>query len=123
MKAQIAQELQMKAEDLPFFAYLALHEFEALLFSDPKKLASVTGGTLDEQQYAKIIEDCGCCEAINDRPETAPSKHILRIAPHYKKTTDGIIAAKDIGLETMREKCPHFNDWLTRIENCGKKPK
>ena len=34
----------------------------------------------------------------------------------FMKTSDGIIIAKKIGLETIRDKCNHFNDWITKIE-------
>jgi trehalose-6-phosphate synthase len=56
-------------------------------------------------------------ELINDGETTAPSKRILKLIPTYKKITDGIIIARKIGLEIMREKCPHFNQWLTQLEN------
>jgi hypothetical protein len=35
------------------------------------------------------------------------------------KTVDGIIAAQKIGLESMQQKCPHFNDWIEKLESIG----
>jgi hypothetical protein len=56
---------------------------------------------------------------INDGEETAPSKRIGKEIPDYlgAKPTAGPIIAGKIGLETMRMKCPHFNEWLTKLEN------
>jgi hypothetical protein len=112
----IAESLATAADSLPFFAYLSLHEYEALLFSDPAQLASVTLGASDAEKFAAVVAECGGCEEINDNPLTAPSKRILGIAPGYRKTTDGPVAAQRIGLKTMREKCPHFHEWLIRME-------
>ena len=58
-------------------------------------------------------------EDINDSSETAPSKRIESLLPSYQKVVDGpeIIAA--IGLEVVREECPRFNGWLTRLESLG----
>ncbi len=32
---------------------------------------------------------------------------------------DGNLAATRIGLDIMREKCPHFNGWLSKLEALG----
>ncbi len=44
IEAEIAQAMNEKASGTAFFANLSLHEYEALLFSDPQQLASVTHG-------------------------------------------------------------------------------
>ena len=118
LEADIAEAMGTKAGE-GFFAYLSLHEYEALLFSDPEKLAGVTMGAKDAERFAAVVAECGGCEEINDRPETAPSKRILKIAPGYKKTSDGPVAAQRIGLATMRVKCQHFDGWVRRLEKFG----
>ena len=97
-----------------FLPYLQLHEFEALLFSDVSHFSFLSK---DISYFENIIRTKEP-EEINDSPETAPSKRIILRIPQYKftKPTNGIILAKKIGLEKMREKCPHFNDWLDQIE-------
>lgn len=55
-------------------------------------------------------------ELINDGAITAPSKRILNEIPEYDKVTAGVSVAARIGLETLRDKCPHFNAWLTNLE-------
>ena len=59
---------------------------------------------------------------FNDNPEKAPSKRIeaLRIEAlraGYRKVVMGTLISKAIGIECMRERCPHFNQWLARMEN------
>lgn len=119
IEADIASAMNLKPQDLPFSAYLSLHEFEALLFSAPAILAGVTMGTNDAEKFAAIVTASGTCEDINDEPLTAPSKRILQIAPRYKKNSDGPVAAQRIGLQTMRDQCLHFHQWLTRLEQLG----
>jgi hypothetical protein len=99
-----------------------LHEFEALLLSDPGKFACYYDG--HQRQIQAIVDLCsefGTPERIDDGEETAPSKRIGRQIPEYlgAKPTAGPIIAEHIGLKVMREKCPHFNQWLNRLEVLG----
>ncbi len=104
---------------LRFIPYLSQHEYEALLFSDPVALAGVTQGSDHAGRFQAVLDECGSCEDIDDHPMTAPSKRILAIARNYVKTIDGIAAAERIGLLRIREKCPHFNAWVSRLESFG----
>lgn len=115
----LEQEVYDDINDSRFIPYLQLHEFEALLFTDP---------SMFEREYPeskeKIIElinisDSFMPEEINDNPQTAPSKRIKRIIPAYEKVYAGPSIAKHIGLVNIREKCPHFNKWLTKLESLG----
>ena len=58
-------------------------------------------------------------EEINDSPETAPSKRVEALIPGYQKPLMGTLAALEIGLEKIRDACPHFNNWLSQIEAFG----
>jgi hypothetical protein len=98
-----------------FIPYVAMHEFEALLFSDPEKLAQAL--QVSPGEIEKIIAACGEPENIDDSPQTAPSKRLEKLCPGFRKTSTGIAIAKAIGLTGMREKCPVFNEWLGRLEN------
>lgn len=102
-----------------FLPYLQLYEFEALLFSDVSHFSLLSRDISYFENIVRIKEP----EEINDSPNTAPSKRIIQKIPQYEftKPTNGIILAKKIGLEKMREKCPHFNGWIESIENLPKK--
>ena len=74
-----------------------------------------------EAAIDSLVEMVGdtCPELINDGAETAPSKRILKQIPEYDKVTAGWTVVEQIGLATLRHKCPHFNEWLTRLEQLG----
>lgn len=69
-----------------------------------------------EPQFKSIVSTCGGPEDINEGPQTAPSKRILRLCPQYNKPNDGVMIAIEIGLEKMRAACPHFDAWVGRLE-------
>lgn len=98
-----------------FVPHVAIHEFEALLFSEPAILAKALD--VDRRQIDAIIEECGEPEAIDNSPQTAPSKRIEGLYSRFKKTSNGVAIARTIGIEQMRSKCPVFNGWLERLES------
>ena len=59
-------------------------------------------------------------EDINDSPVTAPSKRIKRIFEahhmHYDKVTGGALAILELGLDTIRQRCPKFDGWMRKLE-------
>ncbi len=57
-------------------------------------------------------------ELVNDGPNTAPSKRIIKEFPEYLrlKTTVGVELATLVGLDKTRQLCPHFDNWLGKLE-------
>lgn len=55
-------------------------------------------------------------EDINENPDPAPSKRLKQVFPSFKKTLHGPTAAKRIGLDSIRARCPHFDSWIARLE-------
>ena len=111
--------LQYDVGDSRFVPYIQLHEFEALILADPAKL---DWEYLEhERPIAELVDmvQGQNPELIDDGPDTAPSKRILSRIPEYNKVTSGVAIAAHIGLPVLREKCRHFNDWLTQLENLG----
>jgi hypothetical protein len=92
-----------------------MYEFEALLFSDSQILADKL--QVSKELIDNILSECHEPENINDSPASAPSKRLEAISDRFKKTTTGITIAKEIGLQKIREKCPIFNEWLTKLEH------
>ena len=113
-------ELGDKFQAQRFTPYVMLHEFEALLFSDCAQLARGIGRPELEPEFQAIVDAAGEPEAINDSPKGAPSKRIETLIPGYSKPFLGPTAAKAIGLDKIRAACPHFNAWLTRLEEIPK---
>lgn len=54
-------------------------------------------------------------EQINNSPQTAPSKRLIKHTA-YRKTTHGPKIAQTIGIDKIREKCAGFNAWLSQLE-------
>jgi hypothetical protein len=100
-----------------FVPYVQMHEFEALLFSDISVLAARNSAI--SAQLEHVLQAFSCAEEINDNYNTCPSRRIKQHIENYVKTVDGIIAARKIGLKKMRQECPHFNEWITKLENIG----
>ncbi len=111
--AQILDEGPMQR----FVPYVQMHEFEGLLFSDPKRLAIELGRQDLAQCFSKIRREFETPEHINDSPLTAPSKRIEKLVPRYRKVQMGERVAKALTLPRIRKECPLFDAWLKKLEN------
>lgn len=100
-----------------FVPFVAMYEFEGLLFSDPTLMAKGMGESAMAADFQGIRDAFETPEHINDSPTTAPSKRIKALVPGYNKVLHGNVAALDVTLARMREECPVFSQWLTKIEN------
>ena len=99
-----------------FIPYVQMHEFEALLFSDPSQLASALRRHDLTQRFWAIRHEFPTPEHINDSSVTVPSKRLQSLIPRYRKVQEGERAAKEIGLAKIRQECPLFDAWLTKLE-------
>ena len=113
-KAAMIEQLPSHNVGHRYIPFVAVHEFEALLFSDAVILADEL--QVDQQVISNIVEACGGPENINNSPQTAPSKRLQKLNSRFKKTTTGISIAERIGIEKIRQASPLFNDWLDAFE-------
>jgi Domain of unknown function (DUF4276) len=67
-------------------------------------------------QLARDVDSASSPEMVNDGTATAPSKRIIRAYPKYVKTFDGPLIIADIGLDLVRQRCPHADRWLANVE-------
>lgn len=104
-----------------FIPYVCLHELEALIFANPDALLKEFPHA--QRQINALKSELGDTppEDINDGPNTAPSKRIIRHLPEYdaRKRIAATNTLRSIELDVIRQACPHFNGWLTRIESLG----
>jgi len=112
----IAERMGPRFDRRRFVPFVVMHEFEALLFSDPDQFAQALGRGKLAAELHRIRQAFPSPEEIDDSPLNAPSKRIERLIPGYEKVLSGIVAAVEIGLPTIRRECSHFNDWLERLE-------
>lgn len=117
----LEQAMYADINDRRFIPYIQLHEFEALLFSKPSMLAlEYFEHTKELKQLENILLSfSNKPELINDNPQTAPSKRIIHLIPEYEgnKVNVGAVIAALIGLDHLRTSCPHFNEWIAKLEN------
>jgi hypothetical protein len=116
---QLESALFNEINDPRFIPYIQLHEFESLILSDPSKF--VEQFPEYKSGVEKLLEVCvkfDSPELINDGVTTAPSKRIIELIPVYEgsKPSAAPLIAQKIGLSKIREKCPHFNKWITQLE-------
>ena len=104
-------------DDVRFLPFLALHEFEAWLFCDlGERLEWVYQGG-DLNALRAVRQSVTTPEDINEGYHTAPSRRVMAACPGYQKPLHGPLAVMEMGVDTIRAQCPHFNEWLTQLES------
>jgi len=106
-----------------FIPYIQLHEFESIVFCGLDYLKDLYPGC--ERKCASLFSDMeriGNPELINDKPSTAPSKRIINAIESkqkplysYNKPRTGKFIASKVGIDSLREMCPHLNDWIQQL--------
>lgn len=119
LQQDISGEMGADFKQERFIPYVQMHEFEALLFTSPVELPALLQQPEKTAELQKILDQFDSPEQINDHYDTAPSRRLQALFPQYSKVFHGTLAAQRIGLAAMRQKCPHFSDWLTRLEALG----
>lgn len=113
----LEQAMARAINDWRLIPYLQRHEFEALVLAC---LSSLTGllDPDDRVGAGKLSSSLGTLEpeSINDGKETAPSKRLESHIEGYIKTVHGPLAIEAAGLGAIREKCPRFSAWLSKLE-------
>jgi hypothetical protein len=99
-----------------FIPHLVLHEIEAWVLSDCQRLGELMEDPSGAAQLARDVDSASSPEMVNDGTATAPSKRIIYAYPKYVKTFDGPLIIADIGLDLVRQRCPHADRWLANVE-------
>lgn len=95
--------------------YIQMYEFEGILFSCAAGMARGLNDSGASSWCSDVLSEFGNNpEAINNSPQTAPSKR-LEANTNYRKTTHGPNIAREIGIEVIREKCTGFDQWLRSL--------
>jgi Domain of unknown function (DUF4276) len=114
--ADLTAEMGSGFDARRFIPFVVMHEFEGLLFSDCAAFSRGIRRPDLESALQEIRNQFPTPEEINDSPVTAPSKRVEGLAPGYEKPLLGVLAVLEISLPRLRAECPHFNDWLARLE-------
>lgn len=106
-----------------FIPYIQLHEFEALVLCNVSELINMYPEAERElSQLSNLVnrDYGGNTELVDNGPNTAPSKRIIQALAgkyRYDKPQGGKLATYSLGVPTLRNRCRHFNEWLTQIED------
>ncbi len=118
VRQQMRSHIRRAWDERKVIPYVQKHEFEALLFADTKAFAAIDVPQ-ERVELLTAIQSRFAPEDIDDNPDAAPSKRIAAIVPGYDKIVGGAIVASEVGLQAMRDTCPRFHAWLTRLEALG----
>ncbi|NDV67093.1 DUF4276 family protein [Bacteroides sp. 224] len=114
MKEDIAPSLNHR-----FIPYIQRHEFECFIFCSmdvlKRNFKPEEANFIELEKVAYTF--AANMEDINNSPETAPSKRLLKSINGYNKVVYGACLAYEIGLNKIREKCPRFDHWIDRLEH------
>jgi hypothetical protein len=113
----LQQALAVELADTRFIPYLQVHEYEALVLADPRRITTLY--EVAPAQLEALCEECSAYvtpEDINHGQHSHPKYRIQQRVQGYDENVAGPLLAEDIGLLTLRERCPHFGEWLTRLE-------
>jgi hypothetical protein len=116
VSGDLLQEMGDRFDPSRFVPFVVVHEFEGLLFSDCAAFSSGIGRPELRAEFQGIRDGFATPEEIDDSPETAPSKRVGALVHGYQKPFLGILAVLEIGLARIQDECPHFGDWLRRLE-------
>lgn len=112
----IRNELGKRFNPARFIPFVVIHEFEGLLFSDCVLFSQGIGRPDLADAFQAVRDEFASPEEINDSPVTAPSKRVEGLVQGYQKPLLGTLAVLEIGLANIRRECPHFREWLSRLE-------
>ena len=103
-----------------FIPNIILHEFEGLLFNELSHFELLFNDNefKNKAELISVLNHFNNPELINESKETSPSHRLTDVIFNkFSKTIDGILIAESIGLDRIRHKCGHFNDWLIKLES------
>ncbi|WP_322748625.1 MULTISPECIES: DUF4276 family protein [unclassified Frankia] len=112
----VETEIERKIGDPRFVPHVVLHEIESWILAAAPQLGDLVGDSRVARRLARIVDDHGGPELVDNGVTTAPSKRIRDIYPAFDKTLDGPLAVIDLGLAELRRRCPHADAWLYRLE-------
>jgi len=111
----VESALAKAIDDKRFLPNLVLHEIEAWVLADCRRLGELMGNRAPAAELERTVRLESGPELVNDGVDTAPSKRIAKAYPQYAKTIDGPLVIADSGLNFIRSCCPHADDWLSEI--------
>jgi hypothetical protein len=97
------------------------YEFETLVLAALDALETILENATDWRGLGTLRKEIGSTvpEDINDGPNSAPSKRLIKHMPGYRKTLHGPAALASAGLPALRARCARFDRWVSKLEALG----
>ena len=93
-----------------------MHEFEAFLFNNIEIFDdNFKQDEFNRVELLNILNKYPEPELINQKRETSPSHRLIKIIPSYNKIVYGNILVEMIGIEQIRQKNQHFDNWIEQL--------
>ena len=115
----LQEKFAAEIDRIRFIPFLALHEFETWVFCSPDVVAEHFNHADLATKLRKAVEKVGGPELINHGENTHPKALLKGFEVGYKETADGPTLMRKIGIPTIRSACPHFANWVGRLEALG----
>lgn len=118
--AHLESALGADISDARFLPYIQKHEFETFMFVDMSRLVQLYPG--HECKVDRIARGAQglAPEDVNGGDYSSPSMRIMAEFREHERNKPRIVPIlEQIGLPTLRSNCPHFNSWVTALENMG----
>lgn len=114
----LEEQLAADLNTCSFVPYIQLHEFEALVFAGLDYLKKDHPNQDKAIKRLKLeLQQCGGNpEAVNNRFDTSPSRRLMAALGRYNKPKTGPMVAEQVGVEGLKGQCPHFKEWIDRLE-------
>lgn len=117
----IEQAMAIDVNHFRFIPYIELHEFETLVLCNPAKLKDeypLSAKSIEKMDVQWHREVGNKPELVNTRLVTSPSHRIINaLQEHYQydKVKSGTSVTSDIGIDSLRTICKHFDEWIQRL--------
>ncbi len=104
-----------------FIPYIELHEFETLVLCNLEAIKGeypLASKSIDKLNNEWRKQYYNQAELVNTHWETAPSRRIIEALGNkyrYNKPKMGVIATSQKGIDSLRNECPHFNQWIAQL--------
>lgn len=115
--AQLEEALAAELGDHRFIPYLQVHEFESIVLADFDGF--LTWFDQIDKQVERLRSECAVFETpehINHGQNTHPKARIKSHIPDYDENVDGPILAEYAGVPNIKQRCPHFCQWVETLE-------
>lgn len=113
----LCRSLANELRDWRFVPYIQVYEFEALVLVEPERIGTYC--KVSDTDIRKLSDECdrfSSPEEIDGGKHSHPKYRIKKRVPTYRENIFGHQIIRDIGLQTIRSRCPSFQKWLTSLE-------